>query len=76
MEMSDHYIKFINVNLCRSSVNEEVITTRCYLDLDVQSFICELEEKFRDFPHEGDVTVKLISKSRSLKWCSIQVAPS
>ena len=52
LEMSDYDIVFIDVNQRRPSVSEEIITTRCHRDLDVQTFICDLEEEFRDFPYE------------------------
>ena len=67
LEMSDHYIIFIDVNQRRSSVSEEVTTTRCYRDLDVQNFTSNLEVEFRDFPYDGDVNRQVdfyIKKSR------------
>ena len=53
LKMSNHYIVFIDVNQRRSSVSLEVITTRCYRDLNVQTFICNLEEELRDFHIKG-----------------------
>ena len=55
LEMTDYYIIFLDVNLRRSSVSEEVITTHCYRDLDVQNLISYLKVEFRDFPYASDV---------------------
>ena len=49
----------LDVNQRRSSVSEEVITTRCYRDLDVQNSISGLEVEFKDFPYDSDVNCQV-----------------